>query len=245
MNSVTILRINISVNLAELTTIRFRNMNSTLRVPNAYEDGKPEDTAHTFGAQSNPGYSESLKRDTRGVNNDKYEEDPGYATPLDILRKPPHVEDNPIYANQADPGYETPEKPKGTALAFGAQSNPGYSESLNRDTRGVNNDKYEEDPGYATPDIVRKPPYVEANPIYASQADPGYETPDFKRKEMNTDPPGRSTFDAEDSDPNIKRIEVNGDLYALPNKGTVEVKLLHLQIRLMKKTVSSVTVKKI
>ena len=175
MNSVIILRTNISVNLAELRTMRFKHTNSTLRGPNAYEDGKPEDTAHTFGAQSNPGYSESLKRDTRGVNNDKYEEDPGYATP----------------------------------------------------------------------DIVRKPPYVETNPIYASQADPRYETPDFKRKEMNTDPPSRSTFDAEDSEPNIKRVEVNGDLYSLPSKGTVKVKLLHLQIRLATKTVSSVTVKKI
>ena len=245
MNSVIILGINISVNLAELTTMRFRHTNSTLRGPNAYEDGKPEDTAHTFGAQSNPGYSESLKRDTRGVNNYKYEEDPGYATP-DILRKSPHVEANPIYAKKADPGCETPGKREDTAMAFGAQSNPGYSESLKRDTRGVNNDKYQEDPGYATPlDILRKPPHVEDNPIYAYQAEPGYEAPDFKRKEINTDPPGRSTFDAEDSDPNIKSVEVNGDLYALPNKGTVKVKLLHLQIRLVKKTVSSVTVKKI
>ena len=158
------------MNLAESTTKKFRHTNSTLRGPNAYEDGKSEDTAHTFVAQSNP----------------------------------------------------------------------GYFESLNKDTRGVNNDKYEEDPGYATPDIVRKPPHVEGNPIYANQADPRYETPDFKRKEMNTDPSGRSTFDAEDSDPNIKRVEVNGDFYALPNKGTIKVKLLHLQIRLAKKTVSSV-----
>ena len=163
------------MNLAALTTKKFGHTNSTLRDPNAYEDGKPEDTTQSFGAQSNP----------------------------------------------------------------------GYSKSLNKDTRGVNNDKYEEDPGYATPDIVRKPPHVEANPIYANQADAGYETPDFKRKEMNTDPSGRSTFDAKDSDPNIKRVEVNGDFYALPNKGTVKVKLLHLQIRLTKKTVSSVTVKKI
>ena len=244
MNSVIILRTNISVNLAELTTIRFRHTNSTLRGPNAYEDGAPVDTAQTFGAQSNPGYSESLKRDTRRENNYKYQEDPGYATP-DTLRKSPHVEANPIYASQADPGCETPGKPKDTAMAFGAQSNPGYSESLNRDTRGVNNDKYEEDPGYATPDIVRKPPHVEANPIYANQADAGYETPDFKTKEMNTNPSGRSTFDAEDSDPNIKRVEVNGDLYSLPSKGTVKVNLLHLQIRLATKTVSSVTVKKI
>ena len=107
---------------------------------------------------------------------------------------------------------------------------------MDRNTR--DDAKYQEDPGYATPDIVRKVPHVEANRFYGAtpnsmgkvygdtQSEPGYETPDLKRKEMNAS--GHTTFDAQNSNSDIKRTEVNGDLYALPNKETVKVKVFRL-----------------
>ena len=126
-------------------------------------------------------------------------------------------------------------KTKDSAETFGAQSNPVYS-TLNRNTR--DDAKSQEDPGYETPDIVRKSPDVKASPFYGAtpdsmrkvygntQSEPGYETPDFKRKEINAS--GHSTFDSQDSNSDIKRVEVNGDLYALPNKGTIKVKVFRL-----------------
>ena len=144
------------INLATFATKKFKHTNSTLRGPNAYEDGKAKDTAETFGAQTNPAYS-TLDRNTR--DDAKYQEDPGYATP-DILCKVPEV------ANVE--GYD---------------------------------------------DI---------------QTDPEYATPDFKRKEMNT--PGHSTLDDRNSDSGINRVEVNGDLYALPNKARATVKVKRFRL---------------
>ena len=154
------------MNLATFTTNKkFKHTNSTLRGPNAYEEGKAKDTAETFGAQTNPAYS-TLDRNTRG--DVKSQEDPGYATP-DIVRKVPDVEANPFYG--------------------------------------------------ATPDSMRK--------VYGNtQSEPGYETPDVKRKEINAS--GHSTFESPDSNSDIKRVEVNGDLYALPNKETIKVKMFRL-----------------
>ena len=166
------------INLATFATKKFKHTDSTLRGPNAYEDGKAKDTAETFGAQTNPAYS-TLDRNTR--DDAKYQEDPGYATP-DILRKVPEV------ANVK-----------------------GY-------------DDIQTDPEYATPDVKRK----EMNENYDTQTDPEYETPDFKRKEMNT--PGHSTLDDRDSDSGINRVEVNGDLYALPNKARATVKVKRFRL---------------
>jgi hypothetical protein len=89
----------------------------------------------------------------------------------------------------------------------------------------------------ATPNSHRV--FVEANPCYAampvvknteitgtsSQLQSGYETPDMKR-EVNviTSEPAYSTPDAGNEDkagystPDITRVEVNGELYALPDK---------------------------
>ena len=50
------------------------------------------------------------------------------------------------------------------------------------------------------------------------------DTPELKRKEMSTS--SLSTFESQDSD--INRVEVNDDLYALPNKGTIKVKVFRL-----------------
>ena len=153
------------MNLATLTTKRFKHTDSTLRGPNAYEDGKTKDSAEMFGAQSNAAYS-TLDRNTR--DDIKSQEDPGYEAP-DIVRKIPDVKANPFYS--------------ATPNSMGK----GYDDT---------------------------------------QAEPGYETPDVKRKEMNT--PDHSTFESPDSNSDIKRVEVNGDLYALPNKETVKVKLFRL-----------------
>ena len=89
-----------------------------------------------------------------------------------------------------------------------------------------------EEPGYATPDTDN------GNQISDTvHYEPGYETPDMKRKEENR-PPVRSEYDTPEgndsiSDPtystpdeeqgvnddDIKRVEVNGDIYTLPEKG--------------------------
>ena len=82
--------------------------------------------------------------------------------------------------------------------------------------------------------------FVEANPCYAatpivkkteitgtsSQLQSEYETPDMKSREVNaiTSEPAYSTPDAGNEDnagysnPDITRVEVNGELYALPDK---------------------------
>ena len=87
--------------------------------------------------------------------------------------------------------------------------------------------------------------FVEANPCYAatpvvknteitgtsSQLQSGYETPDMKR-EVNaiTSEPAYSTPDAGNehnvgySTPDITRVEVNGELYALPDKKIPELR---------------------
>ena len=71
--------------------------------------------------------------------------------------------------------------------------------------------------------------------------EPGYETPDMKRKEENR-PPVHSEYDTpedndsisdptysmpdktkKEDDDDIKRVEINGDFYALPDKGRKKV----------------------
>ena len=106
-------------------------------------------------------------------------------------------------------------KATNTAQAFGGYSNPAYS-TFNRNARDDN--KFQEDPVYATPDILRMVPDVEANPCY--------EIPDVQNKKMNTF--GHSTFGGKDPNPDIKRFEVNGDLYTVPNKGSIKVKVFRL-----------------
>ena len=188
------------INLATFATKKFKHTDSTLRGPNAYEDGKAKDTAETFGAQTNPAYS-TLDRNTR--DDAKYQEDPGYATP-DIMRKVPHAANVKGYDDiQTDPGYETPGLKR---------------KEMNKD------DDIPTDPEYETPDFKRK----EINEDDAIQTDPGYETADFKRKEMNT--PGHSILDDRDSDSGINRVEVNGDLYALPNKARATVKVKRFRL---------------
>ncbi|CAB4037991.1 Hypothetical predicted protein [Paramuricea clavata] len=72
-------------------------------------------------------------------------------------------------------------------------------------------------PGYATPDFKKR----EINPVN-SYPEPGYETPDVKKKEVNvaTADSAYSMPDKNTSENNadIERVDVNGDLYALPNK---------------------------
>ena len=162
------------MNLAKLTTTRFKHADCTLQDRNAYEEVKAKDTVQKFGAQSNPAYS-TLDRNT--TDDAKYQEDPGYETP-DILHNVPDVEDNPLYG-----------------------ATPNSIENGHDETR----------------DFTRK----EMDKDDDIQPEPGYDTPEFKRKEMST--PSLSTFESQDSD--IKRVEVNGDLYALPNKGTIKVKV--------------------
>ena len=110
-----------------------------------------------------------------------------------------------------------------------SQPNVGYSRSGNRQVMVQGNPAYEtsniqnnkprsqEDPGYATPDFKRKE--VERVNSYP---EPGYESADLKTKHVNA-APSDSTYSIPDKNigegnPDVKRVEVNGELYALPDK---------------------------
>ena len=93
------------------------------------------------------------------------------------------------------------------------QGNPAYK------MPNVQNNKprSQEDPGYATPDFKRK-----EDERVNSYPEPGYESADFKRNEVNA-ALSDSTYSTPDKNtgeknPDVKRVEVNGELYALPNK---------------------------
>ena len=110
-----------------------------------------------------------------------------------------------------------------------SQPNVGYSTSGNEqvmvqgdlayETSNFQNSKptSQEYPGYETPDFKRKD--VERVNSYP---EPGYESADLKRKEVNA-APSNSTYSLPDKNTgegnaDIKRVEVNGELYALPEK---------------------------
>ena len=116
-----------------------------------------------------------------------------------------------------------------TGSTGNSQPNVGYSTSGNQqvmvqgnpayETSSVQNNKprSQEDPGYATPDFKRKD-IGRVN----SYPEPGYESADLKRNEVNA-APSDSTYSTPDKttgegNPDVKRVEVNGELYALPNK---------------------------
>ena len=94
-----------------------------------------------------------------------------------------------------------------------AQDNPTYKTSNIQN----NEPKSQEDPGYATPDFKRK----EVERIN-SYPEPGYESADLKRKEVNA-APSDSTYsmpdkNTEEGNSDVKRVEIKGELYALPDK---------------------------
>ena len=129
--------------------------------------------------------------------------------------------DNQRVIVQANPTYSTPDI-KG---AINNHPEPGY-EPVAMKKREVNKGDSQEDPGYATPDFNRR----EVDRVN-SYPEPGYETPDSKRKDVNdaTSDPAYSMADknVEEDSADIKRVEINGYLYALPekNKNTTKVKV--------------------
>ena len=141
---------------------------------------------------------------TKG-NNFGANTNPSYATPD---RKSTHIEANPVYQSgavgkinhcysQEEPGYATPDIDKGKRIS----------------------DTAHHEPGYETPDIKRK---EENRPFVHSEydtpegndsiSDPTYSMPDKTKKEDDDD---------------IKRVEINGDFYALPDKDGKKVKKLY------------------
>ena len=152
----------------------------------------------------------------------------------------------------ADGNSQAPDSTK----PFGSPSNLGYSTLGNKQAMVEENPTYEmsiiqnneakhneydhtkprcqEDPGYATPDFKRK----EAE-LVNSYPEPGYESADLKRKEVNA-APSDSTHSMPDKNTgegnsDVKRVEVNGELYALPDKKVRQF----LNRRMLKEVASS------
>ena len=129
-----------------------------------------------------------------------------------------------------NPSYATPDR-KSTDI----ETNPVYQPGA---VGKIKNSYSQEEPRYATPDI-------DNGKRISDTVELGYETPDMKRKEENR-PSVRSEYDTpedndsisdptysmpdktkKDDDDDIKRIEINGDFYALPDKGGKKVKRLY------------------
>ena len=136
------------------------------------------------------------------------EANPTYEIPPDSERKEEHTRGN---NNHAEPGYETVDGRKdGKMIVEGTLVNKTDSQI---------------DPGYATPDVEgRDEDRVD------SFSEPGYETPDLKGKEVN-DATSDSAYampdkNTQEDNTHIKRVEVNGYLYTLPDKSK-KVKMLN------------------
>ena len=97
-----------------------------------------------------------------------------------------------------------------------------------------------EEPDYATPDMNKRK--LDSDTVHH---EPGYETPDMKRKEDKR-PSEHSEYDTPEgkdptysmpneeqgvNDDDIKRVEVNGDFYTLPDKGDNKVMKLYFRLR--------------
>ncbi|XP_028407911.1 uncharacterized protein LOC114530542 [Dendronephthya gigantea] len=172
---------------------QFRHTDSCLRGADAYVNLPEMDTAQTFGAETNPGYR--ISDDQRVTPQEK----PVYATP-DTCRK----RDN-----------------KGENL---------HKEPVEVKKKQTKDSSFHEVPGYETPDLERK----ETKRAYSHEVS-GYETPDIERRANNDGTedsayatPDRDTGKEEHVDSglstaDIKRVEVNGDLYALPDKKTRKI----------------------
>ena len=132
------------------------------------------------------------------------------------------------------------------ANGFGSQSNLGYSTLGNqqaivqenptyKSSNTQNNEpRFQEDPGYATPDFKRK----ETERVN-SYPEAGYESADLRTKEVNA-VPSDSMYSTPDKNtgeknPDLKRVEVNGELYALPDKKVRQF----LNRRMLKEVASS------
>ncbi len=136
------------------------------------------------------------------------EANPTYEIPPDSERKEEHTRGN---NNHAEPGYETVDGRKdGKMIVEGTLVNKTDSQI---------------DAGYATPDVEgRDEDRVD------SFSEPGYETPDLKGKEVN-DATSDSAYampdkNTQEDNTDIKRVEVNGYLYTLPDKSK-KVKMLN------------------
>ncbi len=153
--------------------------------------------------------------------------------------------------SQADPGYATPDLHRRDEDRVDPYPEPDY-EAVDRTRRLVDKADCQADPGYATPDLNRND-----EDRVNSYPGPGYEIPDVKKKEVNgatsdavytvpdnnrkeVDPHGsiadsdvrnKEDDNAGHSTPNVKRIEINGVLYTLPDKSKstkkVEKKVKH------------------
>ena len=130
-----------------------------------------------------------------------------------------------------EPGYETPDVTKkeiesSSSNTTYAKPNKKRSADNIKSKGGINPDSCEK-PGYKTSDVTKKE-------IDGASSDTTYAKPDKKRKEVKRQDHSASDHgiktngkNADHSTPDIKRIEINGDLYALPdkNKNTEKVRI--------------------
>lgn len=182
---------------------QFRHTDSCLRGADAYVNLPGTASAQTFGAEMNPGYTAS--HDQRVTTQEK----PVYAKP-DMNRKRNNDSEN----LHTEPEYESVEVKK----------------------KEAKNPRFHEVPEYETPNIEKKE-VKRGN----SHQEPWYEAPDIEKRVNNDDKtdsaystPDRDTGKEEPVEPglsmaNVQRFEVNGDLYALPDKKSRKVKELPAQ----------------
>ena len=173
------------------------------------------------------------------IDPDSYEE-PGYETP-DIAQEETHgTKPDATYAKPdkkrsegdiksgerivpdsfEEPGYETPdlkmEDTKGSSVdATYAKPDKKRSEGNIKSGQSTVSDSYEE-PGYET---------LKKEDTVSTTSNTTYAKPDKKKKEVERqNHPGSDNSTKNDENiagnfsPDIKRIEINGDLYALPDK---------------------------
>ena len=184
--------------------------------PNKRDDGH-------VNSNPEPVYAAADKK-VRDVNKAGSQADPGYATPDLNRRDVGRVDSYP------EPDYEAVDRKRGLFDKADCQADPGYATpDLNR------NDEDRVDsylgPGYEIPDVKKKE-------VNGATSDAVYSVPDNNRKEVDphgsiadSDVRNKEDDNAGHSTPKIKRIEINGVLYTLPDKSKstkkVEKKVKH------------------
>ena len=199
-----------------------RNSDATYAKPNKKRSAGNIKTGESIDPDSykEPGYEtpDVAKKEIEGTTTDTTYAKPNKKRSAGSIKTGESIDNNFL----EEPGYETPDlKMK---VIDGSSSDTTYAKpdkkrSADNMKTGENiyPDSYEE-PGYETPDTTKKE-------VQGTSSDVTYAKPDKKRKEVGRQ--GHSASDkgskngkenAGHSTPDIKRIEINGDLYALPDK---------------------------
>ena len=180
------------------------------------QDDKSDDNADSCYEESAHGPPDCTKEETDGTSPDVI-----YSKP-DKKRSEGNIKsgESIVPDSYEESGYETPHlKMEDTK---GSSANKTYAKSDKKRSEG--NIKSGE---RIVPDSYKEPRYenLEKEDTNGTISDTTYAKPDKKKKEVECqDHPGSDNSTKNDKEitvhtlPGIKRIEINGDLYALPNK---------------------------